>query len=178
MSTAEFPQQIPLLWATFSKDEKVVLVEVLLQHPHIQPDIPDHMGRTPLMTAAMKGYNSSFSHLFQSHKVARDLVSSDNVGLLAYAACGGRWNIVDQVLALNSSSGCKDCRICTPLSYLAVEGHQDVVQLLLKNDDFHVRYRHKQAGADWLKRPTVIHLLLPDQKIWIQVPDTVSISLL
>ncbi|KAJ7577681.1 ankyrin repeat-containing domain protein, partial [Mycena floridula] len=154
----------PLLWATFSKDENVVLVEVLLQHPHIQPDIPDHMGRTPLMTAAMKGYNSSFSHLFQSHKVTRDLVSSDNVGLLAYAACGGRRNIVDQVLALNSSSGCKDCHRCTPLSYAAMEGYQDVVQLLLKHDDFRVRYRHKQAAADWLQRPTVIHLLLPDQK--------------
>ncbi|KAJ7576508.1 ankyrin repeat-containing domain protein, partial [Mycena floridula] len=113
----------------------VQVVEVLLRHPEIQPDIPNQMGRTPLMIAAMTGHESSFHVLFQSHKVSRDSVSSDNIGLLEYAACGGNRNIIYQVLDLHSRGGCEDCRICTPLAYAAVEGYQDVVQLLLDHDD-------------------------------------------
>ncbi|KAJ7576491.1 ankyrin repeat-containing domain protein [Mycena floridula] len=147
----------PLSWAVFCDYEEVV--EFLLQHPHIQPDIPDKMGRTPLMMAAMKGHESSFHLLFQSHRVSRDLVSSDNVGLLAYAACGGDQNIVHQVLELTSSSGCKDCCLCTPLSYAAVEGYQDIVELLLEEDDL-----KRQHGKTWESRPAMKQLLLPDQQ--------------
>ncbi|KAJ7576518.1 ankyrin repeat-containing domain protein [Mycena floridula] len=151
----------PLLWAARGDYEEVA--EFLLQHPHIQADIADEMGRTPLLMAAMKGHESSFHLLFQSYKVTRDLVSPRNIGLLAYAVWGGNQNIIHQVLELNSSSGCKDCRLCTPLSYAAVEGYQDVVQLLLRHNDFHNKSRYDWL-EDWLKRPTVLRLLLPDQK--------------
>ncbi|KAJ7577683.1 ankyrin repeat-containing domain protein [Mycena floridula] len=151
----------PLSWAALNDYEEVV--EFLLQHPDIQPDIPNHEDMTPLMVTAMNNCESSFHVLFQSHKVSRDLVSSDNTGLLAYAACGGNWKILHQVLELASSSGCKDCSLCTPLSYATVEGYQDVVQLLLEHDDFHGGPRDNVYMAKWFKRPTVVHLLLPAQ---------------
>ncbi|KAJ7577696.1 ankyrin repeat-containing domain protein, partial [Mycena floridula] len=112
------------------------VVGCLLQCTDIQPDIPC---RTPLMIAAMKGCESLFHLLFESHKVTKDLVSAENVSLLACAVCGGNHNIVDQVLELTSSSGCKGCRLCTPLSYAAVEGYQDVVRLLLVVQKIHSR---------------------------------------
>ncbi|KAJ7577658.1 ankyrin repeat-containing domain protein [Mycena floridula] len=162
INLGDFEGLTPLSWAALCDYDEAV--EVLLQHPDIQPDISDKMGGTPLMMAAMKGHESSFDSLFQSHKVTRDLVSLENIDLLAYAVCGGNLNIVHQVLEFNSSKGCKDCCLCPPMSYAAVEGYQDVVQLLLQHDDFHGRPGDDMYTAEWFKRPTVIHLLLPDQK--------------
>ncbi|KAJ7576471.1 ankyrin repeat-containing domain protein [Mycena floridula] len=160
VNCSSYQGETPLLWAV--SRGPVEVVEVLLQHPHIQPDIPDQMGKTPLMMAAMEGHESSFRLLFQSHKVTRDLVSSENVGLLAYAAYGGNQNIVHQVLDLTSSSGCKDCRLCTPLSYAVVEGYQDIVEFLLEKDN--LQRQLEQAFTLWKSRPAVRHLLLPNQK--------------
>ncbi|KAJ7576469.1 ankyrin repeat-containing domain protein [Mycena floridula] len=163
INLGDFEGWTPLSWAALC-DYSEEIVEIPLQHPDIQPDIPDHTGKTPLMAAAYYGRESPFCHLFQSHKVTKDLVSPEDVGLLAYAACGGNQNIVHQVLELTSSSGCKDCHLCTPLSYAAVEGYQDVVQLLLEHDDFHNRHENDVFITEWFKRPPVVHLLLPDRK--------------
>ncbi|KAJ7576529.1 ankyrin repeat-containing domain protein [Mycena floridula] len=149
----------PLSWA--ASWGCVEAVESLLRHPHIQPDIPDQMGMTPLIIAAMSDRESSFHVLFQSHKVTRDLVSLENVSLLAHAARGGNRNIIHRVLELSSSSGCKDCRLCTPMSYAAVEGYQDIVELLLEQDDLKPQPRHPLPL--WEYRPAAKQLLLPAQ---------------
>ncbi|KAJ7576452.1 ankyrin repeat-containing domain protein [Mycena floridula] len=152
----------PLSLAVLCNYEEVV--ESLLRHPHIHPDIPDEMGRTPLMLAAMEGHESLFHLLVQSEKVTTDLADLKDARLLVYAIFGGNQKIIHHVLdELHTTSECKDCHLCAPLYYAAVEGYRDVVQLLLGHNDFQHGPRDDVYMTEWFKRPTVVHLLLPDQ---------------
>ncbi|KAJ7576525.1 ankyrin repeat-containing domain protein, partial [Mycena floridula] len=161
------------------------VVKLLLQHSDIQPNLmpgPQGMWVMPPLSYAVRCRSQRIMETLLQHPDV-DINCKDSKGRtpLAWAALGdyGELNIVHQVLELTSSSGCKDCRLCTPLSYAVVEGYQDVVKLLLEHDDFYGRDREDVYMAkwfdrpgpgdnvymrEWLKRPTVVHLLLPDQK--------------
>ncbi|KAJ7591924.1 ankyrin repeat-containing domain protein [Mycena floridula] len=109
------------------------VVECLLRHPQILPNLADSEGITPLMYAAEAGHFSTLEVLLSAKDVRVDLVDGYGVGLLGYAFQGGDAAIincvVDMMQIVIDSKG-KETR--GPLSHAAAEGYEEVVTMLLQ----------------------------------------------
>ncbi|KAJ7577654.1 ankyrin repeat-containing domain protein [Mycena floridula] len=154
----------PVSWAI--AEHRMGMVKRLLQHPDADVNCRDSKGCTPLSWAAFWDYEEAVEFLLQHPDIQLDIPDEFGQTPLMIAAMNG---YLDSQVGLNTKldsfgCSCRDNHLCAPLSYAAAEGHQDIVQFLLEHDDFHNGPRDDVSMAEWIKRPTVVHLLFPDQR--------------
>ncbi|KAJ7591902.1 ankyrin repeat-containing domain protein [Mycena floridula] len=119
-----------------AKNGCLPVVECLLRHPQILPNLADSRGITPLMYAAREGHFSTVEVLLSAKDVRVDLVDANGIGLLGYASYGGVAivNCVVDVMQIVLDSNGKET-LQGLLSHAAAEGHEEVVTMLLQRSN-------------------------------------------
>ncbi|KAJ7591869.1 hypothetical protein C8J56DRAFT_1162465 [Mycena floridula] len=116
-----------------AKNGRLLVVECLLQHPHILPNLADSQGTTPLMYAARQGHFSMFEVLLSAKDVRVDLVDANGIGFLGHASYGGDVAVINRVVDMmqivldSKGKGTQGL-----LSYAAAEGYEEAVTMLLQ----------------------------------------------
>ncbi|RYP86623.1 hypothetical protein DL769_000691 [Monosporascus sp. CRB-8-3] len=90
-------------------------------------------GQTPLLYAAMNGYEDIVKLLLETNKVNADFESDEGLTPLSHAAASGHENIVKLLLEMAKvNADSKSNLYRTPLSYAAERGHEGIIKLLLE----------------------------------------------
>ena len=123
--------QTPLLLAVKSGCQDVV--DLLLEHPNITPDVPDIHGWSPLSIAARLGLTRVTKSLLSTGKVDPNLPAWNGWTPTMYAARSNRLEILELLLEVNSADPTRTSPDGDTALTLAVEmGYAEVVGLLLK----------------------------------------------
>ncbi len=110
------------------REGSTAVIDVLLAHPDLNTEMMAPNGNTALMMAAFKG-----NKVFVAALLARGaLVNQKGWAALHYAAAGGHADIAALLLDKHATIDAESPGRQTPLMIAAREGHEAVVNLLLK----------------------------------------------
>ncbi|KAJ7591832.1 ankyrin repeat-containing domain protein [Mycena floridula] len=119
-----------------AENGRLPVVECLLRHPQILPNLADNRGITPLMYAAREGRFSIFEVLLSAKDVRVDLVDAYGIGLLGYASYGGDAAVINRVIDVMQivlDSNGKETRGL--ILHAAAKGYGKVVTMLLQRSN-------------------------------------------
>jgi ankyrin repeat protein len=108
------------------------MARLMLEHPDIDPELPDMWGRTPLARAAIQGHVGMVKLLLERNDVSVNSFDANGDTPLIHAAEEGEKLVVQellnqvqiQVAAINDDGQ-------TALTAAAFQGHECIVQMLL-----------------------------------------------
>jgi len=107
------------------------VMSLLFGKKYINPDRPDHFGKTPLSLAARNGHDGIVKLLLGREDVSPDRPDHNGQSPLSWAARNGHGGVVKLLLDRGDiSPGRPDNFGRTPLSLAARNGHDGVVELL------------------------------------------------
>lgn len=130
------------------RDENWRVVEVLLGHPELKPDLPNASDETPLMMAALRG------HLEWTRKLLDRGAQVNRPGWspLHYAATGPETAIVEMLLARGAQIESASPNGSTPLMMAARYGAESSALLLqARGADTQVRNQRGMNAADFAR---------------------------
>ena len=119
-----------LSWAAAEGSEESI--ELLLKKPSIQLDIPDKLGKTPLLRAADAGHTKCIRMLLDK---GANVKCADEQGrtALSLAAVKGHKVVAKILLKNNAEINVQDKQGNTPLALAAEKNHDAVVRFLLES---------------------------------------------
>ena len=119
-----------LSWAAAEGSEESI--DLLLDQPSIEIDIPDKLGQTPLLRAADTGHTKCLRMLLDKGANVRHV---DNEGrtALSLAAIKGHKVVAKFLLKNNAEINAQDKKGNTPLALAAEKNHDAVVRFLLES---------------------------------------------
>jgi len=124
------------------------VIEVLLKHPQIDLNAPNHAGETALMLAALKG-NLVLVQRFAERGAA---INQPGWSALHYAASGPEPQVVAWLLEHGAQLDARSPNGTTPLMMAARYGHEQSADLLLaKQADTEVRNQRGLSAADFAR---------------------------
>jgi ankyrin repeat protein len=115
------------------------IANVLLKVAHADPNLTGPMNRTPLLLAAMNGYEGMVKLLLTSANILPDVLDNDGCSAMHWAARNGHPRVVELLLNFPGTK-CpdqKDGEGRTPLAWAATSGHTTIVCTLLESRKVH-----------------------------------------
>ena len=124
----------PLVWAAWKGHREVL--ELLLDHNDVSPDIPGIYGRTPLISAASNGHEGVMKILLERDDVNPEKPDDEGKTPLLSAIENEREGAVKILLRRGDVNPDKPNRKGrTPLWQAAAVGHEGIVKILLQQGD-------------------------------------------